>query len=151
MDKKAGKKQEDFDAAFNKFSGKLSTEYKSQFKKVEYAGPKKKQEKINQALKSGKGVEFVKKSEGNKHVVANIGQLLNDDKVIEIKEYPKELGTQVSQQRQEKKMSQAQLATKINELESVIKEVESGTGKYNGTIVNKIEKALDFKINRTWK
>jgi len=146
-----GKKQQDFDSAFEKFAGKLTTEYKGQFKKVEYAGPKSKQQKINNAVRSGKQVEFVKKSGGNKTEITNMGELLSDDKVIEIKENPKELGIQVSSRRQELKLSQEQLATKINEQSSVIKDIENGTGTYNATIVSKIEKSLDFKINRTWK
>jgi len=146
-----GKKQQDFDDAFNKFASKLTPEYKSQFKKVEYAGAKSKQQKINQAYRSGKDVEVVKKHEGNKTEVSNIGKLLQDVKVIEVKSYPKELGIQVSQRRQELKLSQEQLATKINELSSVVKELENGGGIYSGNVVVKIEKALDFKIDRTWK
>ena len=145
-----GKKEKDFDSMFDKFAGKLTTEYKGQFKKVEYAGPKSKQQKINNAYRQGKNVEVVKKAGGNKTNIVNVGQLLSDDVIIEVKTNPKELGIQVSKQRMEKKLTQEQLATKINEQSSVIKDMENGSGVYNANNVTKIEKALDFKINRTW-
>jgi len=147
-----GKKQADFDAAFDKYAKMLNQDYKNQFKKVEYAGAATKQQKINQAVRSGKQVEYVKKGGGNKNESVKIGEILNDDSIIEIKENPKELGIQVSQKRNELNLSQDQLAKKINELTSVIKDMENGTGAYNPNIVIKIEKALGFKIDRSaWK
>ena len=147
-----GKKQADFDSAFDKYASMLTQEYKNQFKKVEYAGAATKQQKINQAVRSGKQIEYVKKGGGNKNEATKIAEILNDDSIIEIKENPKELGIQVSQKRQELKLNQEQLAKKINEQTSVIKDIENGTGTYNPNIVIKIEKALDFKVDRSaWK
>ncbi len=143
-----GKKEDDFEKAFAKASGKLSTGYKDQFKKVEYAGAKTKQARIEQAKKTGKELEVVKKSTGNKTEV-NIGKLLEED--VDIKTNPKELGSQVSKKRNEKLLTQDKLAIMINEPSSVIKDIENGTGKYSSSIVSKLEKAMDFKIDRSWK
>ena len=152
MQKNTGKKGNDFESAFEKYAQMLPKDYKDQFKKVEYAGPKSKQAKINQAVRSGQTVTVVNKGGSNSTGgVANIGKLLNDDKIIEIKENPKEFAHQVQQARNEHKLSQEQLATKINEKVSVINDIENATGKYNPQIFEKIEKALNVKFDRSWK
>ena len=54
----------------------------------------------------------------------------------------------VSAARMEAKMTQAQLATKVNEKTSTIVELENGSGRYNASIINRIEHALKVQIPR---
>jgi putative transcription factor len=152
--KQAGtnKKQSEFDAAFEKFSKTLPKEYTEQFKKPEFKTKTEKQ-KVNDALRSGKQVEIVHKSSGNKaHALnLNIPKILDDEHVLEIKEVPKEISTQVAQARLKAKLSQEQLAKKISEKAALIHDLERGEGVYDPKIVEKIEKALDVKFTRSWK
>lgn len=48
----------------------------------------------------------------------------------------------VAQARMEARLSQAQLATKINEKPTSIVELENGHGRYNADLINRIEHAL---------
>ena len=146
------KKQDDFDAAFAKFANKLPKDYTDQFKKPEQKGPSK-DVKIKEAVRMGKKVEIVTKTTGNKahQPSLNVHKLLEDDHPLEIKTVPKEIASQVARFRAEKKLTQEQLATKINEKAAVIKDLESATGMYDGQIIGKIEKALSVKIERPWK
>ena len=94
--------------------------------------------------------DVVQKSTTNKkNQVTNVGKLLNED--IDIKEVPKEIATQVQRARNEHKLTQDQLAKKIQENVSVVKDLESATGQYNPKVVEKIEKALNVKFERSWK
>ena len=45
-------------------------------------------------------------------------------------------------------LTQAELAKKCNEKTSTIVEVENGTGRYHADLINRIEKALNAKIER---
>ena len=70
---------------------------------------------------------------------------------MEIKTIPKEISTQVAQARTEAKLTQEELAKKVQEKVSFIKELESANGVYNPKIVEKIERALNVKFERSWK
>jgi len=56
--------------------------------------------------------------------------------------------TSVSLARSKANMSQSQLAAKCNEKPIAIVEIENGTARYNGDLINRIERALGVKINR---
>ena len=108
------------------------------------------QQKISKAQRSGLEVEVVQKNTTNKKsYVSNVGKLLNED--VEIKTIPKEIATQVAQARTEAKLTQEQLAKKIQEKVSFIKELECANGVVNPKIVEKIERALNVKFERSWK
>ena len=47
-----------------------------------------------------------------------------------------------------KKLTQAQLAAKVNEKPQTIHELENGSLRYNADLINRIEKVLEVKINR---
>ena len=151
-DPKASKKQNDFDAAFEKYSKQLPKEYSEQFKKNENTGPSK-QAKVKEAMRTGGKIEIVAKSAGNKAhpMTLNVGKILDDEHVIEIKEVPKEIASQVAKIRLEKKLTQEQLATKIFEKSSVVKDIEAAQGKYDPKVIEKIEKAFGVKFDRSWK
>jgi putative transcription factor len=146
------KKQTEFDSVFEKYAKKLPKEYTDQFKKAEQKAPSKNTQ-IKEAMKYGKKIEIVSKTTSNKAhgQNLNIHKILEDDHPLEIKEVPKEIATQVSQTRSEKKLTQDQLATKICEKSSVIKDLENAQGVYDPKVVEKIEKALGVKFTRSWK
>ena len=56
--------------------------------------------------------------------------------------------TEVAEARTKANLTQAQLASKVNEKPSVIIDVEKGTARYNADLINRIEKVLGVKINR---
>ena len=76
-------------------------------------------------------------------------KLLEED--IELKEVPREIAVQVQQARNEKKLSQDQLAKKISEPLAKIQALEKCEGVYDPKLVVKIEKALNVKFTRSWK
>ena len=45
-------------------------------------------------------------------------------------------------------MTQAQLAHKVNEKTTTIVEVENATGRYHADLINRIERALNTKLDR---
>lgn len=145
------KKQSEFDLAFEKYSKKLPQAYKDQFKrednKINFEKAKKRD-----AQRTGK-IEHVAKTTGNKsHTkVLNIPKLLADEHLIEIKTIPITISQQVARTRLEKKLTQEQLAKKISEPVSDIKDLENCKGVYNPNLIFKIEKALNIKIDRPWK
>ena len=105
---------------------------------------------MTKAQRAGIKYDVVQKTNTNKKSqVSNVGKLLNED--IEIKEVPKEIATQVAQARNEHKLTQDQLAKKIQENVSVVKDLENATGVYNPKVVEKIERALNVKFERSWK
>ena len=133
---------------FEKYAAMLPQSYKDQFKK-EVKNPTQKQ-KVNEAIRQGRKTETVQKGQGNKNdYVQNVGKLLNED--IEIKEVPREIAVQVSRARNEKKLTQEQLANKVQENVAAIKDLENAEGPYNPKLVEKIEKTLQVKFERSWK
>ena len=48
----------------------------------------------------------------------------------------------VANARMEAKLTQAQLATKVNDKTAVIVELENGSGRYDASLINRIEQAL---------
>jgi putative transcription factor len=144
------KKQDEFDSVFAKFANQLPKEYTQQFKRPESTAGAK-QVKMRTAQRQGK-VEVVQKAATNKkNEIANIGKLLEDDGIIEIKTTPKEIAQQVAKYRQEHKLTQDQLAKKISEPLQDLNDLENCVGAYKPNLVSKIEKALGVKIDRPWK
>ena len=45
-------------------------------------------------------------------------------------------------------MTQTNLAKKVNEKTSTIVDVENGTARYNADLINRIERALNTRIDR---
>ena len=108
------------------------------------------QQKVSKAQRDGVKYDVVQKATTNKKSqVQNVGKLLNED--VEIKEVPKEIATQIQKARNEHKLTQDQLAKKVQENLSVIKDLENASGQYNPKVVEKIERALNVKFERSWK
>lgn len=146
MQKKGGKSN-NTDALFNKYAAMVQ-----QKPSGNPAAPKKPtmSQKVKQAQRTGGKVEIVAKGTTNKKSqVSNVGQMLDED--FELKSVPREISVQVQKARNEKNLTQDQLAKKICENVIEIKNLENGEGVYNPKVVVKIEKALGIKFERSWK
>merc|ERR1712003_42136 len=70
---------------------------------------------------------------------------------LKIQKVDRNLSKAIQQARMAKKMTQKDLATKINEKPQVVGEYESGKAVPNGQIIVKIERALGCKLPRPSK
>jgi putative transcription factor len=120
------------------------------------SGPKGKASKssaaVNAARRSGGYVETEKKITGGQNKSAHSGAGANAVKLDENTEtfrhdtVSHDFKMALQQARLAKKMSQAALATAINEKGSVINEYESGKAIPNGQIINKLNRALGVRL-----
>ena len=147
---KKSKAQLEYERKFKLAQQKLHGNQINQGQKQKPAKGITTQQKVSKAQREGVKYDVVQKGTTNKKShVENVGKLLNED--VEIKEVPKEIATQIQKARNEKKLTQEQLAKKVQENLSVIKDLESANGAYNPKVVEKIEKALNVKFERSWK
>ena len=145
---KKSKAQKEYEKKFNRIAQKLHGNQPQPQKKTTKAPTT--QQKVNLAQRTGVKYDVVQKSTTNKKSqVSNVGKLLDEE--ADFKTVPKEIATQIQQARTEKKLTQEQLAKKIQENVRVVKDLESATGVYDPKIVVKIEKELNVKFERSWK
>jgi putative transcription factor len=146
------KKQIEYEATFSKYASLLSKEYKDQFKRTEATVRSEKDNKLKEAMRTGK-TEVVVKDSGNKQntPLVDISKVLDPNTTIEIKTVPYMVAQQVAKHRAMADLTQDQLATKISEKVSILKELEAGTGVYNPKVLDKIEKVLGVNITRPRK
>ena len=146
---KKSKAQKEYEKKFNKIAQKLHGNQPQTTQKKTTKAPTT-QQKVNLAQRAGVKYDVVQKSTTNKKSqVSNVGKLLDEE--ADFKTVPKEIATQVQQARTEKKITQEDLAKKVQENVRVIKDLESATGVYDPKVVVKIEKALNVKFERSWK
>ena len=145
---KKSKAQIEYEKKFNKIAQKLhGNQPQTQQKQTKGLTN---QQKVSKAQRDGVKYQVVQKGNTNKKSqISNVGKLLNED--VEVKEVPKEIAKQVQQARNEAKLTQDQLAKKVQENVGAIRDLENATGVYNPKIVEKIEKALNVKFERSWK
>lgn len=110
----------------------------------------KTQAQLNAARRSGNVVGTEKKY-GSTNTRANPeGQRLTKidavDDVIPTKKLDANVGKVIQQARQEKKMTQKDLATKVNEKPNVINDYEAGRAIPNQQLLAKLERALGVKL-----
>merc|ERR1712217_777594 len=119
------------------------------------SGPKgkasKSQSEVNAARRSGGQVETDKKigAGGNQaahSVCQNAAKLDGNTEAFRHATVSHEFKQALQQARLAKKMSQAQLATAINEKGTVINEYESGKAIPNGAIISKLNRALGVRL-----
>lgn len=79
---------------------------------------------------------------------ANLRKLEESTEVFEHRTVNRNLAQAISQARQAKKMTQAQLATAINERPQIISQYESGQAIPNPQILNKLDRALGIHLPR---
>ena len=73
------------------------------------------------------------------------------EKFLSKSRIPKEIANQVQQIRNERNLSQEELASMIQENVYIITNLENCKGSYNPKIVEKIEEALNVKFTRSEK
>ncbi|XP_047334751.1 multiprotein-bridging factor 1b-like [Impatiens glandulifera] len=121
-------------------------------KKAPTAAARKDEKAVNAARRSGAEIETVKKSTAGTNKAASSSTSLNTRKLDEETEIlthdkvPTELKKAIIQGRNEKKLTQSQLAQLINEKPQVIQEYESGKAIPNQQIITKLERALGVKL-----
>jgi ribosome-binding protein aMBF1 (putative translation factor) len=92
-------------------------------------------------------LEKIKVSEmQKKHGPRGTPKILGDQDVFKHKEIPKSLTERIKQRRIELKLTQDQLAQKINVRPAVVKNIESCIGPYDHVNINKIMRAIGLTL-----
>ncbi|CAI9088814.1 OLC1v1023251C1 [Oldenlandia corymbosa var. corymbosa] len=121
-------------------------------KKAPTAAARKDEKAVNAARRSGAEIETIRKATAGTNKAASSSTTLNTRKLDEDTEnlahqkVPTELKKAIMQARQDKKLTQAQVAQLINEKPQVIQEYESGKAIPNQQIISKLERALGVKL-----
>lgn len=108
---------------------------------------------VNQALRTGAQIQTVKKFDAglNKKATAaaaavNVRKLDEAAEPAALEKVPVDVRQAIQKARIEKKMSQADLAKKINERTQVVAEYENGKAVPNQLVLGKMEKVLGVKL-----
>lgn len=117
-------------------------------------GPSSAQAKSKQAVvaaqRRGEDVETTKKwaaGQNKQHLVTkNTAKLDRETEELHHQRVPLEVGKVIQRGRQDKGMTQKDLATKINEKPQVIGDYESGKAIPNNQILGKLERTLGLKL-----
>ncbi|KAG5597562.1 hypothetical protein H5410_038794 [Solanum commersonii] len=141
-------------------------------KKAPTAAARKDEKAVNAARRSGAEIETIRKSTAGINRAASSSTTLNTRKLDEdtenlalrrrfllkvceskcfgntstLSKVPTELKKAIMQARQDKKLTQSQLAQLINEKPQIIQEYESGKAIPNQQIISKLERALGAKL-----
>ncbi|KAM3395993.1 multiprotein-bridging factor 1a [Capsicum galapagoense] len=121
-------------------------------KKPPTAAARKDEKTVNAARRAGAEIETIRKSAAGTNKAASSSATLNTRKLDEDTEnlahqkVPTELKKAIMQARQDRKLTQAQLAQLINEKPQIIQEYESGKAIPNQQIISKLERALGAKL-----
>lgn len=108
-----------------------------------------------EAHRRGDDVETIRRTGGNpaarSGMPTNIRRLAEETDVVPVQTLPHEFRVAMQRARNDAQMSQADLARRVNEKQSVINEYESGRAIPNGAVISKIEKALNCRLPRPAK
>lgn len=119
-------------------------------KKAPRAAELKSKQAVSQAQRHGGHVETSQKygAASNKQHLANKDSAKLDRETEELhhEKVSLDVGKLIQQSRMEKKLTQKDLATKINEKPQVIMDYESGKAIPNNQVMGKIERALGVKL-----
>lgn len=110
----------------------------------------KTQSQLNAARRTGSVIGTEKKY-GSTNTKSNpegqrLTKLDDTDDVVAVKKVDTNVGKVISKARQDKSMTQKDLATKINEKPQVINDYESGRAQPNQQVLGKMERALGIKL-----
>ena len=117
-------------------------------------GPREKvarsQAELNAAIRTG-SVLGTEKKYGSTNVKSNpegqrLTKLDKTDDVVAVKKLDSNVGKVISQARQEKKLTQKDLATKVNEKPQVINDYVAGRAIPNQQVLGKLERTLGVKL-----
>lgn len=119
-------------------------------KKGPTAAQAKSKQAITSAQRRGEEVETTKKwsaGQNKQHLVTkNTAKLDRETEELHHDRVPLEVGKVIQLGRQEKGLTQKDLATKINEKPQVIADYESGKAIPNNQVLGKIERAIGMKL-----
>lgn len=105
---------------------------------------------INAARRTGAVVNTEKKygstNTKNNPEGQRLTKLDNTDDVVGVKKVDVSVGKAISAARQEKKLTQKDLATKVNEKPQVVNDYEAGRAVPNQQVLGKLERALGVKL-----
>ncbi|CAN6699519.1 unnamed protein product [Malus baccata var. baccata] len=105
---------------------------------------------VNQAMRSGAPVQTIKKFDGgsNKKAgpVVSVKKLEEAAEPAALERVSTEVRQAIQKARLEKKMSQAELAKRINERQQVVQEYENGKAVPNQAVLAKMERVLGVKL-----
>ncbi|CCF57793.1 hypothetical protein KAFR_0D01470 [Kazachstania africana CBS 2517] len=120
------------------------------------AGPRsnvaRTQSEINAAKREGMVLSVDKKqyTTGNSKLKNTEGQRLTkvdrETDIVKVKKIDPVVSRTISKIRTEKKMSQKELATKVNEKPNIINDYESGRATANQQVLGKLERALGVRL-----
>jgi len=119
-------------------------------KRVTSGAAAKSEKAVNTARRQGQAVDTQVKWGGGankQHVTTkNTAKLDRETEELKHDTVPLDLGKLIQQGRQNKGMSQKDLATKVNEKAQVINDYEAGRGIPNQLVIGKIERVLGIKL-----
>ncbi|KAM0969565.1 hypothetical protein FF1_017818 [Malus domestica] len=105
---------------------------------------------VNQAIRSGAPVQTIKKFDAgsNKKTapVVSVKKLEEAAEPAALDRVSTEVRLAIQKARLEKKMSQAELAKRINEWPQVVQEYENGKAVPNQAVLAKMERVLEVKL-----
>ena len=107
---------------------------------------------VNEAMRKGQGVVIERKihNQGNKEGgLQNAAKIEQESEVFITKRVGNCFKTALQKARQEKKLTQADLAKLINEKSTVINEYESGKAIPNGQVIQKLNRVLGIKLPKS--
>lgn len=117
------------------------------------AKPKNNEDALRTAARTGAQVETVKKYNAGKNSANKSGPVVSTKKLEDdgddsqsIPKVPREVALRIQQARLQKKWTQAELATKINEKATVVNDYENCKAVPNNQILSKMERALGVKL-----
>ncbi|OMJ84471.1 hypothetical protein SteCoe_14426 [Stentor coeruleus] len=123
--------------------------------KVQFTGPvgkaKKGEKAVQDAHRKGVEVETVRKhgaTNANRGPAVNMRKLADETDVIPVAELPHEFRMAMQKARVAANLSQADLAKRINEKQSVVNDYENGRAVPNPQVIVKIERALNCRLPR---
>ena len=127
------------------------------WKRVTFQGPvgkpKKGEQAVTDAVRRGEQVETIRKKAGNKNrpLPENLRKIAEATDVVPVAQLDHDFRIAMQLARTSAKLSQADLAKKINEKQSIVNDYENGRGIPNPHIIQKIERTLGVKLPRPAK
>ncbi|XP_026212406.1 endothelial differentiation-related factor 1 homolog [Anabas testudineus] len=119
-------------------------------KKGPTAAQAKSKQAVAAAQRRGEQLETTKKwsaGQNKQHLVTkNTAKLDRETEELHHERVPLEVGKVIQQGRQEKGLTQKDLATKINEKPQIIADYECGRAIPNNQVMGKIERAIGLKL-----
>lgn len=126
--------------------------------RIQFSGPvgkaKKGEQAVQDAQRKGAQIETIKKTHAGHNThgpVLNIRKLAEETDVVQVPQLPHEFRMEMQKARVAAGLSQADLAKRINEKQSVVNEYESGRAVPDSQVIVKIERALNCRLPRPAK